>query len=268
MKVPDSHAHLADVKFEEDREQVVERARKAGVLPIMVPCSLEEFDIGLQLARRFPFIHLALGVHPHEASSWDEQAQEAIETAVKRGLIRAIGEIGLDYHYNFSPPPLQRDVLKAQLEMAEKYSLPVIIHSREAAEDMARILANYRAVGVLHSFSEEPFLAEEALSLGYFISFSGMITFKWGESIREVARRVPAERILVETDSPYLAPVPFRGRRNEPAFVLKVAEKLAEIREISLKKLAPILSQNYSRLFGGENGEPEEKNKGDRREGL
>jgi len=246
----------------------VKRAQRAGVLPIMVPCSLEEFGVGLQLVRKFPFLHLALGVHPHQARSWGREAQQAVETAAKQGLIRAIGEIGLDYHYNFSPPHLQRDVLKAQLELAEKHSLPVIIHSREAAEDMAKILSDYKVVGVLHSFSEEAFLAEEALSLGYYISFSGMLTFKWGEGIREIARSLPLNRVLVETDSPYLAPVPFRGRRNEPAFVVKVAEKMAEIRGLTLAEIAPILYQNYIDLFGGEDGEPEEKNKGDRREGI
>ncbi len=265
MKVPDSHAHLADRKFEKDRQEVVERAIKAGVSPVMVPCSMEEFGIGLDLAEKYPFLHLSLGVHPHEARTWDRRAEEALVKAIHGGFVKAIGEIGLDYHYDFSPRERQRDAFKRQMEMAEKHSLPVIIHSRESAEDVARIISQYDVKGVLHSFSEEFFLAEEALSLGYYLSFSGMLTFKWGERIREVARRAPLDRVLVETDSPYLAPVPFRGRRNEPAFVLKVAEKLAEVKGVTLQALAPVLLENYEKLFGGEDGKPEKEDKGNQR---
>ncbi len=262
MKIPDSHAHLTDPKFDPDREEVIERARREGVWPIMVPCSPGEFPLGKKLAEKFPFIHLALGIHPHDAKTWDLEKRRTLEREAYLGKIRAIGEIGLDYHYNFSPPGIQRDVLRFQMEIAEKYSLPVIIHSRESAADMGKIIEEFNVRGVLHSFSEEKDLAELALSRGYFISFSGMLTFSWGKEIRALAAEIPLERVLVETDSPYLAPVPWRGRRNEPAFVKKVAERLAELRGMSLEKLAVVLEKNYFALFGGENGKFEKEDKG------
>ncbi len=268
MKIPDSHAHITDPKFDSDRDEVLRRAEAEGVSPIMVPCSPREYPLGLRLVEKFPFVHLAVGIHPHEAREWDREKREFLEKEASSGRIRAVGEIGLDYHYNFSPPLKQREVLKFQMEIAERHGLAVIIHSRESAEDAAKIIEEFDVKGVLHSFSDEDFLAEEALRRGYFISFSGMITFRWGERIRQLARRVPMDRVLVETDSPYLAPVPWRGRRNEPAFVRKVAEKLAEIRKISLEELALHLEKNYFALFGGGDGNSQEKNKGDRRKGL
>ncbi|MCD6454110.1 MAG: TatD family hydrolase [Candidatus Aminicenantes bacterium] len=263
MKVPDSHAHLTDRKFKEDIHQVIERAVKSGVYPIMVPSSPEEFPFAIKLKEKYDIIHIAAGVHPHEASSWDNKKQTLIEKAAKIRQIVAIGEIGLDYHYDFSPRETQKDVLKKQLDIAERFSLPVIIHSRESAEDLARILEEFEVAGVLHSFSEQPWLADFAIKRGFFISFSGMITFKWADFIRDTAKRVPLNRVLVETDSPYLAPVPYRGKRNEPAYVIKVAEKIAELRDLEKEELFKILRINYFRLFGGKDGEVEEKDKGD-----
>lgn len=259
MKVPDSHAHLLDSRFDQDRQAVVERAVKSGVEPILVPCTTEEFEKALQLFPGSSSIHLAVGVHPHEARDFDDERESLVKRAAKEKLVVAIGEIGLDYHYDFSPGKDQQEALKKQLEIAESYSLPVIIHSRESADDIARILEEFNVIGVFHSFSEEPWLADFGIKKGFYISFSGMITFKWADFIRDVAIKTPHDRILVETDSPYLAPVPFRGKRNEPAYVVKVAEKLAQLKKMHLEELSQVLVKNYFRLFGGEDGQIEKK---------
>ncbi len=264
MRIPDSHAHLVDRKFSKDRDEVVRRAFRADVSPILIPCAPEEFSEGLSLRGKYPSIYLAVGLHPHHAKEWNNEIRELIDKAALTGAISAIGEIGLDYYYNFSPREKQRDVLKYQLEIAEKYSLPVVIHSRKSAEDLANLIEKFNTNGVLHSFSEETWLADLAISLGYFISFSGMITFKWGDFIREVASKAPENRILVETDSPYLAPEPYRGKRNEPIYVHKVGEKLAEVRGKTQEEIFPSLLKNFYMLFGGKNGETEEKAQRDR----
>lgn len=259
MKVPDSHAHLLDSRFDADRKEVLHRAIESGVTPVLVPCTTEEFEKALQLFQGDSHVHLAVGIHPHEAREFDTEKRALIERAAEKSLVVAIGEIGLDYHYDFSPRDKQLDALKIQLEVAEKNRLPVIIHSRDSAEEMARIIEKYEVSGVFHSFSEEPWFAEFGVEKGFYISFSGMITFKWADFIREVAWKTPRGKLLVETDSPYLAPVPFRGRRNEPAFVTKVAEKLAEVRGMNIEDLSRVLVNNYFRLFGGEDGKIEEK---------
>lgn len=259
MKIPDSHAHLLDSQFEEDRNEVLKRAAESGVAPVLVPCTTEEFEKAIQLFQGNSYVHIAVGVHPHEAREFDAEKRDIVEKAAEKKLVVAIGEIGLDYHYDFSPRDKQQDALKVQLEIAEKNRMPVIIHSRESAEDMAKIISEFDVTGVFHSFSEQPWLSEFGVKKGFYISFSGMITFKWADFIREVARKTPQDKLLIETDSPYLAPVPFRGKRNEPAFVVKVAEKLAEVRGMDMEKLSRLLVNNYFRLFGGEDGEIEEK---------
>ncbi len=246
----DSHAHLLDHRFDGDRPQIIERAKKEGLVHILNVCEIEELEKGVELSRAYPgFIFTAAGVHPHNASSWSREKEKTIEEAASRKLIVAIGEIGLDFHYNFSPKQAQLDVFRRQMELAERLGLPVIIHSREADEETAGIIEEYTATGVLHSFTGGAELAERALAKGYYISFSGIVTFKNASSLRQVALRIPLDRLLVETDCPYLAPVPVRGRRNEPSFVRYTARFLADLRSEDQQEFALKTTENFRKLF-------------------
>jgi TatD DNase family protein len=199
-------------------------------------------------------VYAAVGVHPHDAKLYDEAAERLLLEFVRSRRVVAVGEIGLDYHYDNSPREVQREVFRAQLRLAREESLPVIIHSRDADEETLEVLrAEYSGAGrggVMHCFGGGPALAEGALGLGFYISFAGNVTFKKAEALREVARTVPLDRLLVETDCPYLAPVPHRGRRNEPAHVAATARFLAELRGVGHEELGRATSANFSRLFG------------------
>jgi TatD DNase family protein len=243
----DSHCHLDDEQFDADREEVIARARAAGVGELLA--------IGLEAAARLAESHAAIraavGIHPHEASKADF---DALRVLLAHPKVVAAGEIGLDYHYNFSPPETQREVFARQLDMAAEARLPVIIHAREAWPDTFRILeerwAHASLPGIMHCFSGGWAEAERALAMGFYISFAGVVTFPKAVPIQEAARRVPADRILIETDAPYLAPVPHRGKRNEPAFVASTARKLAELRGVSFEEIAEITAANFKNLFG------------------
>jgi TatD DNase family protein len=240
--LPDSHAHLSMPAFEHDLDEVVARAREVGVDRIMTcATSLADAQENLAVARRHG-LKASVGFHPHQARQWDDQSEEVLRRLIAASPeIAAVGEVGLDYHYGFSPPPVQRDVLRRQIALARSVGLPLIIHAREATEDLKTILADEKAReagGVLHCFSEDAALARFCLDLGFYISFSGIITFRNAGGIREAARIVPLDRLLVETDSPYLAPVPHRGRRNEPSFVVEVARLVATVKATALTDLA------------------------------
>jgi TatD DNase family protein len=243
----DSHCHLDDEQFDADREEVIARARDAGVGELLAI----GLEAAVRLAESRPGIRAAVGIHPHEASKADFGAWRALLAHPK---VVAVGEIGLDYHYNFSPPEVQREVFARQLDMAAEARLPVIIHTREAWPDTFRILeerwARAGLPGIMHCFSGGWAEAERALARGFYVSFAGVVTFPKAASIQEAARRVPAERILIETDAPYLAPVPHRGKRNEPAFVAATARKLAELRGVSFEEIAEITTANFRNLFG------------------
>jgi TatD DNase family protein len=250
----DSHAHLSMPAFEHDLDEVVARAREAGVAGIMTcATSLADAPQNIAIARRHG-LRASVGFHPHQAKQWDDKSEEALRRFIAASPeIAAVGEVGLDYHYGFSPPDVQRDVLRRQIALARSAGLPLIIHTREATEDLKRILAEENAReagGVLHCFSEDAALARFCLDLGLYISFSGIITFKNAGGIREAAQVVPLDRLLVETDSPYLAPVPHRGRRNEPSYVVEVARCLATVKGIAFTGLADAVSGAFDRLFG------------------
>jgi TatD DNase family protein len=255
----DSHCHLADDAFADDGHLVVARAREAGVeraLCVLDAGNGPEAARAAALVRSWPGLSLAIGVHPHHARLYEGREVEAArlvraEVAATPSA-RAIGEIGLDYHYDFSPPGVQRRVLGAQLALARELGLPVVIHAREADADILALLeAGPQPVrGVLHCFAGSPLLAGRAVDLGLHISFAGIVTFPRAGELRDVARTVPADRLLVETDSPYLAPVPYRGRRNEPAFVSRVLETLAELRGVPPDALAAQVTRNFEGLFG------------------
>ena len=257
----DSHAHIDGEEFDADRDDVVARARAAGVRAILNVGTGDphggNFERAVSVAEAYEGVYAAAGVHPHDARLYDDAAERRLLEAL-RGSRRvvALGEIGLDYHYDNSPREAQREVFARQLRLARAEGLPVIIHSREADEETAEILTRELAgsgtVGVLHCFGGGPALAEVALGLGFYVSFAGNVTFKKAETLREVAAGVPLGRLLVETDCPYLAPVPQRGRRNEPAFVVETARFLAGLRGVSHEELGRVTSENFSRLFGVE----------------
>lgn len=255
----DSHAHIDGEEFDADRDEVMARARSAGVGMILNVGTGDPHGGALEravaVAERYEGVYAAVGVHPHDAKLYDEMAERRLLDIVGRGgRVVAWGEIGLDFHYDHSPRETQLRVFARQLRLAWEAGVPVIIHSREADDETARVLREVYAGaprgGVMHCFGGGPELAEAALSLGLYISFAGNVTFKKAEPLREVARQVPPERLLVETDCPYLAPVPFRGRRNEPAFVVETARFLAELRGVEPEELGRLTSANFSRLFG------------------
>jgi TatD DNase family protein len=255
-RLVDSHAHLDMPEFESDREEVVRRAFAGGLVAILCPANLTEprsLPTILNLAKTFPTVLAAAGVHAHQAKDMTEAHLIELRNLDSRQEIRAVGEIGLDYHYNFSAPERQRDVLRAQLRAGRELGLPAILHSRLSGPDIIDAVDRERftAGGILHCFTEDWDTARAMVDRGFLISFSGILTFPKALEIREVAKRVPLDSLLVETDSPYLAPVPYRGsaRRNEPAFVVETAKLLAELRGMSYPDLAEATTRNFARLF-------------------
>lgn len=247
----DSHCHLGDTAFTADVAEVVARAAGAGVDHVVVIGeSREAFDRALELSAGHGRLSITAGVHPHVASAWDADTAHWLAGALENPRVVAAGEMGLDYHYDHSPRDAQRIAFEAQMELAGRARKPAVIHARKADDDVAAVLENHPGtVAILHSWSSGPALLEAGLALGHYVSFSGMITFKsWSDDA--AIRRVPAERLLVETDAPYLAPVPYRGKRNEPAFVSEVARRIAAVRGISFEEICAITTDNARRVFG------------------
>jgi TatD DNase family protein len=257
--VIDSHCHLADDKFVADRTAVIERAQAAGLTQALCILAAEnpiEADRARELARLWPSLRFGIGLHPHQAGLFSGRESEVV--GLVRGVLasipeaRALGEIGLDYHYDFAPRAVQQEVFRLQIRLARELDLPIIIHTREAEDDTLAILreeSGGRVRGVMHCFTGTRRLAEEALGLGMYISIAGIVTFPKGANVREVAALVPADRILCETDSPYLAPTPYRGKRNEPAWVVRVAEELSTLRGVALDDLRRQTTANFGALF-------------------
>jgi TatD DNase family protein len=256
----DSHAHLDTPNFDADRAEVIARARAAGVEMILEIAGSDvgkgSLEPGLKLAEEHEFIYAATGLHPHEASLYDPQLEQTLLECSRHPKVIGWGEIGLDYYYDHSPREVQQRVFRRQLELALDRRLPVIIHTRDAEPDTIAILRETWAGaggagvgGIIHCFTGSQSLADAALEMGFHISFSGVVTFKTAEELRAVARRVPIERLLIETDCPFLAPVPYRGKRNEPAFVVETAKKLAELKTVGLEEIARATSDNFRRLI-------------------
>jgi TatD DNase family protein len=248
VKLVDSHCHLDDEKFDADREQVMERALAAGVETMMAIGTGGELDVAIRQAERYPFVYATIGVHPHDASKATEETYARLRDLAKHPKVLAIGEIGLDYHYDFSPREVQRAVFDRQLEIAAEAGKPIVIHTREAWDDtMAQVTALPHG-GIMHCFTGDADQARQALGLGFHLSFGGVLTFPKAEAVREAARIVPEDRLLVETDCPYLAPVPYRGKRNEPAFVVETARRLAAVRGSTIDAIAEVTSANFRSL--------------------
>jgi TatD DNase family protein len=247
----DSHCHLDFADFAAEREAVIARARTAGVGAMLtIGTRLDEFQGVRAIAESDPDIWCSVGAHPHEAADHADLLAEQLVALTAHPKVVGIGETGLDFHYDLSPRDQQERVFRAHIAASRTTGLPLIIHAREADSEIARILGEERPPpGVLHCFSSGRALAEAALALGFYISISGIVTFKNAEDLRAIVRNLPLDRLLVETDSPYLAPVPYRGKRNEPAFVKATAAAVATLKEVEPERLAAITSANFFHLF-------------------
>ncbi len=252
----DSHAHLDSADFDSDRPAVIERAKAAGVTRVLAigsgtgPGTL---DCAIKLAEAFDGLDASIGIHPHEAALATEDDFRLLAELAEHPAVIAWGEIGLDFHYDHSPRDVQREVFARQLKLAAERRLPVIIHTREAEEETLKVLQENwgqpEIGGILHCYSGSLELAQAGLEMGFWVSFSGMLTFPKAHNVREVAQEVPMERLLIETDAPFLAPVPHRGKRNEPSFVVETAKVLAQLKGTSIEVIGRQTSENYRRLF-------------------
>lgn len=250
----DSHCHLDFPDFAEELDAVVARAGAAGVgMMLTIGTRLGQFDGVRAVAERFDNVVCSVGVHPHEAAAEGLASPEPLLRLARHPKVVGIGETGLDYYYEHSPREAQRKSFRTHIAAARASGLPLIVHSRDADEDMGQILAEEMQIGpftgVMHCFSSGWQLAETAVELGLYVSLSGIVTFNKAEAVREIARRVPRAHLLVETDAPYLAPVPNRGKRNEPAFVVHTAQRVASLKGMSAEALAAATSDNFFRLF-------------------
>jgi TatD DNase family protein len=250
----DSHCHLDFADFGDELDEVVARARRAGVGAMVTICTrLTEFERVLAIAERYENVWCSVGIHPHEAANEPEATAARLVELARHPRVVGIGEAGLDYHYDHSPRDRQREVFRRHIEAARVSGLPLIVHSRNADADTVELLEEGTAAGgltgVIHCFSSTDLLAKGALALGFYISLSGIVTFRNAEPLRKIARDLPEDRLLVETDAPYLAPMPHRGKRNEPAFVVHTAALVSELRQQDPESLAASTTANFYRLF-------------------
>lgn len=254
MNLADSHCHLQMESSPLAAPALIDRARKAGVARFLVPgTTLADSEKAAALASKHEGVLAAVGVHPHEAKDFDPGRDgAALEALARRPGVAAIGEVGLDFHYDHSPRDKQIEVLEWMLDLARRLDLPAILHNRESGSEMLALLGRLpprERPGVFHSFTESAEYGKKALDRGYLVSFSGMITFRAAENIRQAAAGLPLEAMLVETDTPFLSPVPYRGKPCEPAYVVETAKKLAEVKGVDLETVAAITTANFERLF-------------------
>lgn len=257
MDLIDSHAHLDFAQFDADRTEVLDRARQAGVRTVLAIGSgpgPEKLDAALPFAEQYDWIYATVGIHPHEARLATEADFEQLDRLAKHPRVIAWGEVGLDYHYDHSPREVQQRVFRRQLEQARAAKLPIIIHCREAWPDCLGILEQeWRGTalgGIFHCFSGMLEQAWKGIEMGFLVSFAGNVTYPKAQNLRDVARALPLDRLLVETDSPFLAPQPHRGKRNEPAYVAEVARTLANVRDLAADDFAAATAANFRRFFG------------------
>jgi TatD DNase family protein len=252
MELTDSHCHLDGEKYSHDLDAVLERASQAGVNRILCIGTGDgppELDRAVRLAERYPQILATVGVHPHDASKVTPDTFNDLRALGVHRKVVAFGEIGLDYHYDFSPRELQREVFAEQLKIAREVNLPVTIHTREAWDDTMSVLAGHRTgPTVLHCFTGDAVQAQQAIDRGYYLAYGGVLTFRTADNVREAAKITPDHLLLVETDAPYLAPLPWRGKRNEPAFMTETVRKLAEVRGTTSEHIAALTTANFERL--------------------
>lgn len=250
----DTHAHLNATQFNEDVEQVIERARAEGVSHIVVVgFDRPTIERAMELAEQYSFIYAAVGWHPVDAIHMTDDDLMMIEQLAAHPKVVALGEMGLDYYWDQSPKEVQKEVFRKQIRLAKKVKLPIIIHNRDATADIVHILQEEQAAevgGVMHCFTGSVEVAHQCIDMNFYISFGGPVTFKNAKKPKEVAKEIPLDRLLIETDCPYLTPHPFRGKRNEPSYVKYVAEAIAELKGLSFEEVAQKTSDNAKRLFG------------------
>jgi len=249
IKICDSHCHLQDRKFSGDLERTINSAKDRGVSCIIVPGWDRQSSIGaIEVAKKYEGVYAAVGIHPHDAKTYNEDAKREISGYTKKEKVIAIGEIGLDYYRDLSPRDTQREVFKKQLAIAEENNLPVIIHTRNSMNEAIELVSEFNIRGVFHSFTKEAKVANKIIALGFYIGIGGVVTFENSMLSREV-KYIPLERILLETDAPYMTPHPHRGKRNEPAYTVHVLEKIAKIKSIPLEEVAEVTYENTKNLF-------------------
>ncbi len=260
MQLTDTHCHLDFDRFDKDRDEVLQRALDAGLIRILVPgIDISSSQVAIQLAEKYSQVYAAVGVHPNSGGSWETSTLSKIKTLSQHPKVVAIGEIGLDFYRKWTPQDVQKKIFMSQLELAQELGIPIIIHCRDAYRDILRILSDWairiamskfsNAPGVFHSFSGNIEQTKLLLEQGFSFGISGPVTFKNAEVLRKVVAEIPLDRILIETDAPYLTPHPLRGRRNEPAYVFYVVEKIAEIFNLSSSKIGEITTENSKRIF-------------------
>ncbi|MBN8194352.1 TatD family hydrolase [Bacillus sp. NTK074B] len=249
----DTHVHLNAEQFDEDLEEVISRAREAGVENmVVVGFDRPTIDRAMELIGQYDFLYAAIGWHPVDAIDMKDEDLAWIEELSEHPKVVAIGEMGLDYHWDKSPKEVQKEVFRKQIQLAKKVKLPIVIHNRDATQDIVDILREEGAEevgGIMHCFSGSPEVAQECVDMNFYISLGGPVTFKNARKPKEVAKEIPLDKLLIETDCPYLAPHPYRGKRNEPAYVKLVAEQIAELKEVSLEEVEKMTTENAKKLF-------------------
>ncbi len=251
----DTHCHLNFDRFDDDRDAMIERALAAGVEAMIVPATdLDNCADVIALTERYDAVYCAVGVHPNSSANWHEDDIETVRAFAQHDKVVAIGEIGLDYYWDKSPKAVQQAAFVAQMQLADELDLPVIIHNRESSEDVISLmwaspLVDKPNAGVVHSFSAPALIAKKALDLGFYLGFTGPITYKKATELRSIASEVPIDRLLIETDAPFLSPTPKRGKRNEPAYVAYVADRLAALHQMPIEEFGRITTNNARRLF-------------------
>lgn len=254
LQYVDSHCHLDFPDFEAELDTIIQRARSMGVSHMTsIGTSLKTINKTLKVAEAYPFIYATVGVHPHDAEAEFDISYEDLAKIAEHPKVIGIGETGLDYFYEHSPKEKQQDLFRLHIKVARDFDLPLIVHTRDADHDCLAILKEEMGKGafkgLIHCFTASQKFAQEVLKLGFYISISGIVTFKKATELHEAVRQIPLDRLLIETDSPYLAPIPHRGKRNEPSFVIHVAEAIAELKDCPLPEVARVTTQNYFDLF-------------------
>ena len=246
----ETHAHYDDDRFNDDRDAVIASLPLNGIEKVInVGASIESTKSTLRLAEKYDFIYAAVGVHPSDIGDLNEETLEWLDMAAKHEKVVAVGEIGLDYHYDFSPRERQIEIFERQLILANKLNLPVIVHDREAHEDTMNLLKKHRPKGVVHCFSGSAEMAKEIVKLGMYIGIGGAVTFKNAKNLPEVIKNTPLDKLLLETDAPYMTPVPYRGKRCDSAHIAYTAEKIAEVKGMDVQELIDICNDNAKKLF-------------------
>ena len=259
----DTHAHLDMPEFDKDRDEVVKRAQEDGIdYIITVGIDLDSCRDAVRLSEQFEFIYAIVGMHPHNAKDVDKKSYDILREYTRHAKVRALGEMGLDFFRNHSPREIQLKRFREQVALAREVHLPVVIHDRDAHRETLVILKEEKASevgGVIHCFSGDYAMASACMDMGFYISIPGTVTFTKAQTLQEVVRRIPLERVLIETDCPFLAPAPFRGKRNEPAYVQYVARAIAEIKKLDFETVAAVTSQNARSVFGIPSRKPSHK---------